>query len=41
LVELVELLGEDNVYLSIYENDSGSGTKNALHELKEKVNCKS
>lgn len=41
LVELVELLGEDNVYLSIYENDSGAGTKNALQELKAKVNCES
>jgi hypothetical protein len=40
LVELVELLGENNAYLSIYENDSGPGTKNALQELKERVSCR-
>jgi hypothetical protein len=40
ITELVELLGEDNVYLSVYENDSGEKTKNALQGLKEKVNCK-
>jgi hypothetical protein len=40
IVDLVELLGEDNVYLSIYENDSGEGTKSALQELKARVKCK-
>jgi hypothetical protein len=40
MVELVELLGEDNVYLSIYENDSGPGTKSALQELAQRVSCK-
>lgn len=39
VVELVELLGRDNVFLSIYENDSGPGTKAALHELGNKVQC--
>lgn len=40
VVELVELLGKDNVFLSIYENDSGPGTKAALQELGKKVQCK-
>jgi hypothetical protein len=40
IVELVELLGEENVFLSVYENDSGEGTRSALRELGETVNCK-
>lgn len=40
VVELVELLGRENVFLSIYENDSGEGTRAALRELGEKVQCK-
>jgi hypothetical protein len=39
VVELVDLLGKDNVFLSIYENDSGMGTKTALQELSKKVKC--
>ena len=39
VVELVELLGRENVFLSIYENDSGEGTRAALRELGEKVQC--
>ena len=39
ILELVELLGQDNVFLSIYENDSGSGTRTALKELGEKAKC--
>lgn len=39
--ELVELLGKENVYLSIYENDSGPGTKAALRELEQKIQCES
>ena len=39
VVELVDLLGNDNVFLSIYENDSGPGTKAALQELGKKVQC--
>jgi hypothetical protein len=40
VVKLVELLGQDNVFLSIYENDSGEGTAEALNELKDMVRCK-
>ena len=39
VAELVELLGNDNVYLSVYENDSGEETKKALKGLKERVHC--
>jgi len=39
LLELIDVLGEDNVFLSIYENDSGPGTKAALIELGQKVKC--
>lgn len=38
--ELVHLLGSQNTFLSIYENDSGPGTKAALEELRESVSCK-
>ncbi|KAH0559356.1 hypothetical protein GP486_004132, partial [Trichoglossum hirsutum] len=41
VVGLVELLGEENVHLSIYENDSGEGTREALLELGKKVSCNS
>lgn len=40
LVQLVRLLGPDNVYLSVYENDSGARGKAALESLKEKVGCR-
>ena|SRR5579862_5296131 len=36
---LIDLLGEKNVYLSIFENDSGEGTREALVELSRKVTC--
>jgi hypothetical protein len=39
LLELIDLLGEKNVFVSIYENDSGSGTQNALQELQRKFPC--
>lgn len=39
IVQLVELLGEENVFLSIYENDSGASTKAALQELGARVKC--
>lgn len=39
VAELVELLGKDNVYLSVYENDSGQKTKDALQGLKSRVEC--
>ncbi|KAK2861332.1 hypothetical protein FQN49_004314 [Arthroderma sp. PD_2] len=41
LLELVNILGEDNVFVSIYENDSGSGTEDALRELATKLPCNS
>ena len=39
LLELIDVIGEDNVFLSVYENDSGPGTKAALVELSQKVKC--
>ncbi|KAK2745240.1 hypothetical protein FQN57_003935 [Myotisia sp. PD_48] len=41
LLELVDVLGQDNVFVSIYENDSGQGTSDALTELKDKLPCNS
>ncbi|MCJ1402021.1 hypothetical protein MMC11_005240 [Xylographa trunciseda] len=41
ILELVTLLGDDNVFLSIYENDSGPGTVEALKELRGKLTCNS
>ena len=37
--ELVTLLGEENVFLSVYENDSGPGTIDALKELRNNIQC--
>ena len=39
--ELVNLLGPQNTFLSIYENDSGPGTKAALKDLREFIPCES
>jgi hypothetical protein len=39
LLELVNILGEQNVFISIYENDSGDGTRDALRELQAKLTC--
>ncbi|MCJ1249326.1 hypothetical protein MMC30_006549 [Trapelia coarctata] len=39
VVELVDLLGEENVFVSIYENDSGPGTTDALKDLRNKLRC--
>lgn len=39
VAQLVNLLGKDNVYLSVYENDSGQKTKDALQGLKARVEC--
>jgi Cryptococcal mannosyltransferase 1 len=39
--ELIDIIGRDKVFLSIYENDSGPGTKAALRDLSEKVDCES
>ena len=41
MLKLIDLLGGDNVFLSIYENDSGPGTVEALKELRRKLICKS
>ncbi|KAF3906247.1 hypothetical protein ABW20_dc0102259 [Dactylellina cionopaga] len=38
---LVDLIGPDNVFLSIYENDSGPRIAIALKELASKVKCRS
>jgi hypothetical protein len=40
LLELVDILGPDNVFVSIYENNAGNGTRDALYELREKLPCK-
>ncbi|MCJ1389540.1 hypothetical protein MMC18_002397 [Xylographa bjoerkii] len=37
--DLIYLLGRRNVFLSVYENDSGLGSKAALEELRRKVTC--
>lgn len=39
LLSLVELLGQDNVFVSIYENDSGNGTSSALQDLRSQLSC--
>ncbi|MCJ1395571.1 hypothetical protein MMC18_008457 [Xylographa bjoerkii] len=41
VLELVNLLGEENVFLSVYENDSGQGTIDALKDLRSNVQCNS
>ncbi|KAK0742356.1 cryptococcal mannosyltransferase 1-domain-containing protein [Apiosordaria backusii] len=41
LLRLIHLLGPENVFLSIYENDSGPTGKAALEKLKARVPCKS
>ena len=39
ILNLIDLLGPSNVFLSIYENDAGPVAKAALEELEEKVTC--
>lgn len=39
VVKLIHLLGPENVYLSVYENDAGPEAKAALEELQKKVEC--
>ncbi|KAH8696083.1 cryptococcal mannosyltransferase 1-domain-containing protein [Talaromyces proteolyticus] len=41
VLELIDLLGEDNTYLSIYENDSGYEAEHALWEFDKQVKCNS
>ncbi|KAK4195196.1 cryptococcal mannosyltransferase 1-domain-containing protein [Triangularia verruculosa] len=40
LLKLIHLLGHENVFLSIYENDSGVKGKEALEKLKARIPCK-
>jgi hypothetical protein len=39
LLELVGILGKENVFVSIYENDSGDGTRDALLKLEKELPC--
>ena len=39
VVNLVELLGPQNVHLSVYENDASSQAKVALEGMKERIQC--
>ncbi|KAL3488942.1 cryptococcal mannosyltransferase 1-domain-containing protein [Aspergillus germanicus] len=39
VLELITLLGEENVFLSIYENDSGEEGEKSLAELDARVPC--
>jgi hypothetical protein len=39
LIELVDLLGSENVFVSIYENDSGNSSVRALRKLASKLQC--
>ncbi|KAL8775398.1 MAG: hypothetical protein Q9209_000406 [Squamulea sp. 1 TL-2023] len=39
LLDLVDLLGDKNVFLSIYENDAGEKAEDALNEFKARVAC--
>jgi hypothetical protein len=40
LLKLIEIIGPENTFLSIYENDSGSDTKIALEELGAELKCR-
>lgn len=40
VLDLIDIIGPENSFLSIYENDSGPDTKLALQELLHKVPCK-
>jgi hypothetical protein len=39
ILGLIDIIGPQNAFLSIYENDSGPETKEALRELAAKVKC--
>ncbi|KAL9006229.1 MAG: hypothetical protein Q9188_001001 [Gyalolechia gomerana] len=41
LLNLIDLLGNRNVFLSIFENDAGERAKDALFDLKDRVQCPS
>ncbi|KAL0942085.1 uncharacterized protein CTRU02_204848 [Colletotrichum truncatum] len=40
VLDLIHMIGEENVFLSIYENDSGEKGSAALEEFKNNVPCK-
>ena len=39
ILQLIDILGPENVFLSIYENDSGEAGTSALADFKAKVKC--
>ncbi|OOG01134.1 glycosyltransferase family 69 protein [Aspergillus carbonarius ITEM 5010] len=39
LLDLIDMLGPDNVFLSIYENDSDAAGERALRQLRDRVPC--
>ncbi|KAF2668351.1 hypothetical protein BT63DRAFT_414366 [Microthyrium microscopicum] len=39
VLELIDMLGPDNVFVSIYENDSGPETVQALQWFQQQLNC--
>lgn len=39
ILDLVQLLGPDNVYMSIYENDADDAANSALDNFKQKLTC--
>lgn len=39
LLELIHIVGESNVFLSIYENDNAPGGTAALEAIREKLSC--
>ncbi|KAL8643034.1 MAG: hypothetical protein Q9228_000330 [Teloschistes exilis] len=39
LLELIDILGDQNVFLSIYENDAGEQAEDALTRFKDRVPC--
>ncbi|KAF2742860.1 glycosyltransferase family 69 protein [Sporormia fimetaria CBS 119925] len=41
VLSLVDLLGPDNVYLSVYEDNPSEATLNSLNTFKSRVNCNS
>ena len=41
VLELVDLLGSDNVYLSVYENDVDALAKASLEKFRKSLSCKS
>ncbi|KAI5307139.1 hypothetical protein KEM56_004048 [Ascosphaera pollenicola] len=40
ILQLIDLIGDDNVFLSIYENNSGEAGHAALQEFEKKLTCR-